>query len=149
MSEGLSIIIVDDDPAICEVIAQIIQRFYTWGNVLAFTDVNEASLYCQTRETGVAIFVLDVFLGKKSGFAFLESVLNKFPMACQDTIMITGNASDEVVDRCVTSDITYLLEKPIRPYALQLAIRAIVTKYVKFAKKLLHDPLFAESVARF
>jgi response regulator of citrate/malate metabolism len=149
MSEGLSIIIVDDDPGVCEVITQIIQRFYTWGNVLAFTDVNEASLYCQTRETGVAIFVLDVFLGKKSGFAFLESVLNKFPMACQDTIMITGNASDEVVDRCVTSDITYLLEKPIRPYALQLAIRAIVTKYVKFAKKLLHDPLFAESVARF
>jgi len=70
-------------------------------------------------------------------------------MAHQDTIIITGNANDEVVKMCVASDITYLLEKPIRPYALQLAIRAIVSKYVKFAKKLLQDPLFAKSVIKF
>jgi response regulator of citrate/malate metabolism len=146
MSGGLNLIIVDDDPTVCLVITEIVKRFYTWGEVLSFTDADEATFFCQTQETGVAIFVLDVFLGKKSGFAFLETILNKFPMACQDTIMITGNASDEVVDRCVASDITYLLEKPIRAYALQLAIRAIVAKYIKFAKKLLQDPLFAENV---
>jgi hypothetical protein len=49
---------------------------------------------------------------------------------------------------CVASDITYLLEKPIKPYALQFAVRAIVAKYIRFAKRLLVDPLFAESVAR-
>ena len=149
MSRGLNLIIVDDDPTVCVVLAEMVKRFYTWGEVLSFTNADEATLFCQTREAGVAIFVLDVFLGKKSGFAFLETILNKFPMAYQDTIMVTGNASNDVVDRCVSSDITYLLEKPIRPYALQLAIRAIVAKYVKFAKKLLQDPLFAENVARF
>jgi CheY-like chemotaxis protein len=117
--------------------------------VLSFTDSHEALSFCQKQKTGVAIFVLDVFMGKKSGFDFLDSILDKFPMAPQDTIIVTGNASNDVVNMCVASDITYLLEKPIRPYALQLAIRAIVSKYLKFAKKLTQDPLFAESIARF
>ena len=35
----------------------------------------------------------------------------------------------------------------IMPYALQLAIRAINAKYLDFAKKLLQDNAFAQSVA--
>jgi response regulator of citrate/malate metabolism len=149
MDDGLDVIIVDDDPAICEVASEIIKGFYTWGNVLAFTDADEATSYCRSRETGVAIFVLDVFLGGKTGFYFLDTISDKFPAAYEDTIIITGNASDDVVNTCVASDITYLLEKPIKPYALQLAVRAIVAKYIKFAQKILRDPTFAESVARF
>jgi hypothetical protein len=42
----------------------------------------------------------------------------------------------------------HLLEKPVRPYALQLAVRAIVMKYVKFAKKLLSDTELAEIIDR-
>jgi hypothetical protein len=51
---------------------------------------------------------LDVFLGEKTGFDFLDFIMDKFPMAHQDTIIITGNASDEVVKMCVALDITYL-----------------------------------------
>lgn len=148
MSDGLNVIVVDDDPALCEVVSEMVKRFYVWGKVLSFNDVEEAISYCQSQETGVAIFVLDVFLGYTTGFNFLDAVENKFPMAHQDTIIITGNASDDVVNMCVASDITYLLEKPIRFYALQLAIRAIVTKYTRFAKMLLADPALAENVSR-
>jgi len=149
MSDGLDVIIIDDDPAVCELISEIIKGFYTWGEVLAFTDSAEATSYCLSQETGVTIFVLDVFMGDKTGFSFLDTIMDKFPMAHEDTVIITGNASDDVVNMCVASDITYLLEKPIRAYALQLAIRAIVSKYIRFAKRLLQDPVFAESVARF
>ena len=149
MSDGLDVIIVDDDPAVCQVITEIIKRFYTWGEVYAFTDGDEAISHCQRRDTGVAIFILDVFMGDKTGFIFLDAIVDKFPMAYEDTIIITGNANDDVVNMCVASDITYLLEKPIRAYALQLAVRAIVSKYIKFAKKLLHDPNLAANVARF
>ncbi len=31
MSEGLPLIIVDDDPAVCEVTAGYIKSFYKWG----------------------------------------------------------------------------------------------------------------------
>lgn len=148
MSDGLDVIVVDDEPAICEVVSEIIKRFYTWGDILAFTDADEATLYCRNRENGVAIFVLDVFLGGKSGFYFLDTIADKFPMACEDTIIITGNASDDVVNMCVASEITYLLEKPIKPYALQLSIRAILAKYLKFAKKILRNPALAASVAK-
>ena len=149
MAEGLDVIIVDDDPDVCEVLGEIIKRFYTWGDVRLFTDADEAIAYCMSREVSVAIFVVDIFLGGKSGFYFLDAISEKFISAHEDTIIVTGNASDDVVNMCVASDVHHLLEKPIRPYALQLAVRSITSKYLKFAKKLLQDPIFAQKVAHF
>jgi CheY-like chemotaxis protein len=100
------------------------------------------------RDIGVAIFVVDVFLGGLSGFSFLDALDEKYPTAHEDTIIISGNANDDVVNMCLASDVNYLLEKPVKPYALQLAVRAITAKYLDFAKKLIRDPDFAESVAR-
>ncbi len=148
MSDELNIIIVDDDPYVCKVISVILENFYTWGDVIRFTDVDKAISYCLNRDIGVGIFVIDVFLGGKSGFDFLEAIEEKFPTANEDTIIITGNASDDIVSMCISSDVTYLLEKPIRPYALQLAVRAIVMKYLAFGKRLLKDPAFASNVSK-
>jgi DNA-binding NtrC family response regulator len=149
MSEGLDIIIVDDDKNLCTVTAETIKRFYSWGNVVTFNKVDEAKAYCMSQETSIAIFVLDVFLGEQSGFAFLDAIKDKYSSAPEDTIIITGHASEDVVNMCVASDVTHLLEKPIKPYELQLAVRAIVAKYMKFARKVLHDPEFAALVAKF
>ncbi len=149
MSNGLDVIIVDDDPGVCKLISEIVMRFYVWGDVISIIDVDEAIEYCLNREIGIAIFIIDVFLGGKSGFYFLDTIEEKFASAHDDTIIITGKASDDIVNMCLASDVFYLLEKPIRPYALQLAVRAITTKYLKFAKKLLQDPVFARSVSGF
>ncbi|MBN2126612.1 MAG: response regulator [Deltaproteobacteria bacterium] len=149
MSDGLDVIIVDDEPAVCDVISEIIKSFYVWGDVFVFTDADEAISHCLSRDTGVAIFVLDVYMGGKNAFSFLDEVEEKYPAVHEDTVIITGNASNDVVNMCIASDVHYLLEKPVRPYALQLALRAIVTRYLKFAKRLLQDPSFAESVGRF
>jgi CheY-like chemotaxis protein len=92
--------------------------------------------------------VVDVFLGGLSGFYFLDAVENRFPTAHEDAIIISGNASDDVVNMCLASNVNYLLEKPVKPYALQLAVRAITAKYLDFAKKLMQDAGFAENVAR-
>lgn len=149
MSGGLDVIIVDDDPNVCKVITEIVMRFYVWGDILPFVDVDEAIAYCLNREVGIAIFIVDVFLGGKSGFYFLDAVGEKFTSVHDDSIIITGKASDDVVNMCLASDVNYLLEKPIRPHALQLAVRAITGKYLKFAKKLLQDPNFAKSISVF
>ena len=146
MSKELDVIIVDDDPSICKMISNIIKSFYIWGEVISFTDIDEAIAYCTGRDMGVAVFVLDIYLGEKSGFDFLDQIVERFPSAREDTIIITGNASNEVVNRCISSDVTYLLEKPIRSYALQLAVRAIVMKYIKFAKRLFQNSTFAARV---
>jgi len=148
VSDGLDILIVDDEENVCEVIAEQIKEYFTWGEVITFTDVDKAISYCLGRDNGIMIFILDVFVGHDNGFYFLDAIAEKYPFAYQDTIMITGKAGDDVVDMCVAAEVNYLLEKPIRPYALQLAVRAIVTKYLKFAKKLLQDPDFAESVEK-
>jgi hypothetical protein len=66
----------------------------------------------------------------------------------EDAIMISGKASEDVVDMCLASNVTYLLEKPVKPYALQLAVRAVTAKYLNFAKKLLRDPSLAQSISR-
>jgi len=148
MSDELDVIIVDDDPSVCEVLTEMIKGFYTWGNVISFTDVDKAISYCLNREVGVGIFVIDVFLGGKNGFCFLDSIKAKFPAAHEDSIIITGSASDDVVNMCISSDVNYLLEKPIKPYALQLSVRSIVMKYLTFARRLLRDPAFAANVSK-
>jgi response regulator of citrate/malate metabolism len=148
MSGGLDIIIVDDDPSVGSLLAAIIKKFYTWGDIIVFTDVDEAIQHCLNRDVDVAIFIVDVFLEDKTGFFFLDAIEKKFPTSHEDAIIITGNASDDVVNLCIASDVNYLLEKPIKPYALQLAIRAISGKYLEFARKLLKDPVFAENVAK-
>ena len=149
MSEGLDVIIVDDDKNLCTVIAETIRRFYVWGDVISFSKVDEAITYCLSQDTSIAIFILDVFLGDQSGFAFLDAIKDKYTSAPEDTIIITGNASEDVVNMCVASDVTHLLEKPIKPYELQLSLRSIVAKYMQFARKVLHDPDFAALVTKF
>jgi CheY-like chemotaxis protein len=148
MSDGLDVIVLDDDPGICEIIAELIESFYTRGRVHYFSDPDKAISFCMKKDIGVAIFVVDVFLGGLSGFYFLDAIEEKYPTAHQDTIIISGNASDDVVNMCLASNVNYLLEKPVKPYALQLAVRAITAKYLAFAKKLMRDSSFAESVAR-
>ena len=90
MSEGLDVIIVDDDRNVCEIVTDVVNTFYSWGEVHAFTDVDVATAYCLNREIGVAIFIVDVFLGGKSGFYFLDSIGEKFPTAHEDAVIITG-----------------------------------------------------------
>ena len=46
MSDGLDVIVVDDDPGICEVISELIESFYSWGKVHSFSDPDEAISYC-------------------------------------------------------------------------------------------------------
>jgi response regulator of citrate/malate metabolism len=148
MSDGLDLMIVDDEQDICEVLSEAIKKFYTWGEVLIFNDYKTAASYCLSRDKGLMIFVLDVFVGESNGFAFLDEIAEKYPNATYDTVMISGMASDDVVDMCLATGVNHLLEKPVRNYALQLAIRSIVMKYVKFAKKLLTDTEFAELIDR-
>ena len=148
MSDGLDVIVIDDDPGICEIIAELIESFYTWGKVFCFSNPNEAVGFCLNRDIGVGIFIVDVFLGGQSGFYFLDAIEHKYPIVHEDTIIISGNASDDVVNMCLASNVSYLLEKPLKPYALQLAVRAITSKYLDFSKKLFQDKGFAENVAR-
>jgi len=148
MSTKLDVIVVDDDPSVNTVISRIIQSFYKWGEVISFTDIDAAIAYCMRHEMGVAVFVLDIYLGEKTGFDFLDQIVKRFPSAREDTIIITGNASDETVNQCISSGVYHLLEKPIKPYALQLAVRAIIMKYVKFAQRLFQDPIFADRVKK-
>ena len=148
MSDGLDVVIVDDEQHVCEVLSDAIKKFYTWGDVITFNDYKSATEYCLSRDKGIMIFLLDVFVGDSNGFAFLDSVADKYPNAHPDTVMISGMASDDVVDMCIATGVNHLLEKPVRNYALQLAVRSIVMKYVKFAKKLLSDTELAGLIDR-
>ena len=115
MSDGLDVIVLDDDPGICEIIAELIDSFYTWGKVHWFSNPDEAIKFCLNRDIGVAIFIVDVFLGGLSGFYFLDALEQKYATAHEDAIIISGKASDDVVNMCLASNVNYLLEKPLKP----------------------------------
>ncbi|MGD9124703.1 MAG: response regulator [Desulfarculaceae bacterium] len=146
--QGLTVVILDDDPMVCEVMAQTVTDFYPWGEVYAFTDFAAARDFCLGNPSGLAIFLLDVFLGDHTAFDFIEAVKDKYPLAPEDTVIVTGHASNDVVDMCMAAGVNYLLEKPVRPYALQMAVRAIASKYLRFAVELRKDPGFALDVER-
>jgi DNA-binding NarL/FixJ family response regulator len=148
MAEGLDVVVLDDDPGISQVLREMIETFYTWGKVVAFSDAEKAIAWCLKRDVGLGIFVVDVFLKGMSGFFFLDSIESKFASAHGDAILISGKASEDVVDMCLASNVTYLIEKPLKPYTLQLAVRAVAAKYLDFAKKLLRDPILAKTIVR-
>ena len=101
MSDGLDVIVLDDDAGISRVLKELIESFYTWGEVVCFSNADTAIEHCMQRESGVAIFVVDVFLKGMSGFFFLDSIESKFPSVHEDAIMISGKASEDVVDMCL------------------------------------------------
>ena len=59
MSEGLDVIVIDDDKNLCTVTAETIKRFYVWGDVVTFNKIDDAIAYCLSKDTSIAIFVLD------------------------------------------------------------------------------------------
>jgi response regulator of citrate/malate metabolism len=143
---GLDIIIVDDNESVCELVSRMVEQFYTYGAIHSFIDPEGALSYCLSRKYGIAIFIVDVFLGGKTGFTFLDELSDRYQSIYQDSIIITGNAGREVVDMCMKSEVNHLLEKPIRKYALELAIRSIAMKYIRFAETMQKDSEFARWV---
>ena len=148
MSDNLDVVILDDDPLTCSLIKDILEGFYVWGKIHTFTDYQKALSYCKKTKLGTAIFILDVYLGKNSAFDFLDAVSEGCPWASEDTIIITGHASDDIVNLCIASNITQLLDTPIKGYTLKLAVRAIASTYILFAKRILGNAEFAKNVAR-
>jgi response regulator of citrate/malate metabolism len=146
MNRGLDVVILEDDPAVLGVLTAQVGRFYRHGEVRPFGDFLEARTFCFGRDSSLAIFVLDAFLGQYTAFDFLEAVAVHYPLAAEDTLVVTGRASDELVNRCMAAGVNHLLEKPIKPYALQFAIRAIASKYLRFAKQITGDAELARQV---
>jgi DNA-binding NtrC family response regulator len=147
MSNNLDVIVLDDDPQICSLITDLLGDFYVWGEIHSFTDYQKAISYCKHRKGGIALFIVDVYLGKETAFDFLDAIADQYAWAAEDTIIITGNASDDIVNMCISSNITYLIEKPVKAYTLKLAVRAIADKYLVFARRILNNSHFASSVA--
>ncbi len=148
MSNNLDVIVLDDDPQICSLVTEILKGFYVWGNIHSFTTFSDALTFCKKEKLGMAIFILDVFLGKKTAFDFLDQIANQCAWAFEDTVIMTGFASDDIVNMCIASNINYLIEKPIKAYTLKLAVRAIAGKYVQFAKRILSNSDYAKRVAK-
>jgi DNA-binding NtrC family response regulator len=148
MSDNLDVIVLDDDPQICSLITEILKGFYVWGDIHSFTNYDDALIFCKKEKLGVAIFILDVYLDQKTAFDFLDQIADQCAWASEDTVIITGNASDDIVNMCIASNINHLIEKPIKAYTLKLAVRAIVGKYLRFAKRLLSDSDYVKLVAK-
>jgi len=94
----------------CSLLTEILKPFYTWGDIFPFTDIREALSFCRHKKTGIAVFILDVYLGKETAFDFPDKISEKFAWAAEDAVIITGNAGDDVVNMCIASNVTHLLE---------------------------------------
>ena len=53
MSDGLDVIVVDDDKGICDIIKELVESFYSWGEVISFSSADRRALASATTSTSL------------------------------------------------------------------------------------------------
>ena len=129
MHDGLDVIIVDDDPGVCQVISEIIKSFYVWGDVFTFTDVDDASDGTEAleklREKRYGLVISDWNMEPMTGYELLKEVradeeLNRTPF-----IMITAESNTENVIAAKKAGVSNYIVEPSNAGTLKAKIAAV------------------------
>ena len=143
------ILMIDDDPEFVDATSNLLDA--KGYEVVSAPNGKEGLEKAQKNKPN--LILLDVMMTTKSeGFDVAREMHKDKSLRNTPVIMITGVRKEMNLPFGFEPDETWLpvervLEKPVKPYALQLAVRAIAEKYLNFAKKLFQDPDFARSVS--
>jgi DNA-binding response OmpR family regulator len=114
------ILVVDDDPLICELIRDVLEsaeiKFHTTS------DSQQASILIR-EEKFVAVF-LDVKMPAPDGIALARQVRASAINRTTPFVMITGESDRDLLSRVFEAGATFLLFKPVDRHRLMRLIRA-------------------------
>lgn len=88
-----TVMIVEDDPSIAELLAQLVEQLWTGARTFLFTDVNSASLHWRHQKADLVL--VDWELPGASGMKLLETIHRDSPQTRR--VMISGHAEKQVV----------------------------------------------------
>jgi len=108
---GQHILLVDDEPSICNVLSQMLSR--TGYLVTAYTDPQEALKEFRNRPAEFALLFTDLTMPGLTGVELAKLVFEVRPDL--PVVLTTGFGGDVVVDTTAHTHIVKVLEKPVSP----------------------------------
>ena len=112
LSKPYSLMIVDDQPEICEMIEFIVEhKFPGVFNIVATKDSEESM--AQIKSKNFQVIITDLIIPKQSGYDVARVALEKNPGT--QVIYLTGDVSFDVALTCYTEGAASIMFKPVEP----------------------------------
>lgn len=124
--KGLAFLVVDDVPAIRQMLCQMLIQMGVEGMIKEARDGLEAME--QIKETKFDCIICDISMPRMNGIELLKWLRNTEEHRHTPFLMITGEVSEETVAAAVESDVDSYLLKPFHLSALQSRISEIIRK---------------------
>lgn len=123
-----TILIVDDDPLICETIQKGLKRNF-YSTYIANSGKDAIDILNNNK---IDIILLDIFIPDISGINLMKQVKQKWGQI--EVIIITGNSSQEIAIQALRQGAIDYLEKPINYEELNTTIGRAVEKIIEKSK---------------
>jgi CheY-like chemotaxis protein len=117
-----TVLIVDDDEALTEVLARRLRR---QGFKISTAGCGEAGLH-QARAARPSLVVLDLRLPDIDGLTICEQLADSPETCTIPVIILSGIEKPDILRRCRAAGCHYFLRKPYDPNALLLLIREAI-----------------------
>lgn len=120
MSEPIKILLIDDDPKICDLLAAFLKLGTKGTKLISAGDTTQASFKMENDEFN--LIIVDKNLPTRSGLEFI-SQLRKMPKYTKmKIILLSGSLTNSDVLFCVENKVSDIIVKPF--------------KYIQFLEKL-------------
>jgi CheY-like chemotaxis protein len=119
-----SILVVDDDPMLLRM-TQIVLTDLGYG-VTPASDGREAIRLVDEAQGRFDLMILDMRMPDMDGLAVLERVHAKWP--AMRALLVTGYASDGILEQTRAQGAVGVLEKPYDPDTLAAAVKELVVR---------------------
>jgi response regulator RpfG family c-di-GMP phosphodiesterase len=143
----IKLLVIDGQEQNCELLEQMLKSFCNLANIKTFMDPDKAKAYCLNHQEKIFIIIVNVYLGGSTAFSFINELLPTIPTVNQDTIILTGADTPDILQSCREWGVHHVLVKPFEIHQLELAVRSIVSKYTAFAPMILRDDALMSKVS--
>ncbi len=121
---GQRILVVDDEPSVCEVLKEFLES-YGYDVAVAFSGEEAIEAYQDERP---AVVLLDIRMPGKDGLETLRDIKTLDPSAV--IVMVTAVHKEDVVKKAMAAGAADYITKPIQPKSLELTIRTKLEQQV-------------------
>jgi response regulator of citrate/malate metabolism len=104
------VLIVDDDPSICEILKVYCENLGCFRNILLANDGSIAAN--KLRNQKFALILVDLKMPKKSGLDLVRELDDKTINHRSNIIIISGNLDKTVFEKAVALGVKYFIPKP-------------------------------------
>jgi CheY-like chemotaxis protein len=120
--EGVSILVVDDEPDSREVLAEILRKYGAQTRTAASADAAMAEIARSTPQ----VLLSDIGMPMVDGYQLIRTIRQRIPKSEMVALALTGLSSGKDKERAITEGFQQCIVKPIEPARLLEAIERLI-----------------------